>query len=75
VEKYGTARQETDDNVTRRMHFACCITKVTDTHSGYEILIASTATTVTLTRFNITFIRTLPHFCSMDISLFEELFV
>jgi len=35
-----TARQTTDDNTTRRMRFACCITKVTDTHSEYVILIA-----------------------------------
>jgi hypothetical protein len=40
VEKYGTARQATDDNITRRMRFACWITKATDTHSGYVILIA-----------------------------------
>jgi hypothetical protein len=40
VEKYGTARQATDDNIIRRMRFACCITKATDTHSEYVILIA-----------------------------------
>jgi hypothetical protein len=39
VEKYNTARQATGDNVTRRMRFACQITKVTDTHSEYVILI------------------------------------
>jgi hypothetical protein len=33
VEKLGTARQDTDDNIIRRMRFACCITKATDTHS------------------------------------------
>jgi hypothetical protein len=27
VEKYGTARQATDDNIIRRMRFACLITK------------------------------------------------
>jgi hypothetical protein len=32
VEKYGTARQATDDNIIWRMHFACWITKATDTH-------------------------------------------
>jgi hypothetical protein len=32
--------QTTDDNTTRRMRFACCITKATDTHSEYVILIA-----------------------------------
>jgi hypothetical protein len=40
VEKYGTARQPTDDNIIRRMRFARCITKTTDTHSEYVILIA-----------------------------------
>jgi hypothetical protein len=40
VEKYGTARQVTDDNIIRRMRFACWITKATDTHSEYVILIA-----------------------------------
>jgi hypothetical protein len=40
VEKYGTARQATDDNKIRRMRFACSITKATDTHSEYVILIA-----------------------------------
>jgi hypothetical protein len=40
VEKYGTDRQATDDNIIRRMRFACWITKATDTHSQYVILIA-----------------------------------
>jgi len=31
VEKYGKARQATDNNVIRRMRVACWITKVTDT--------------------------------------------
>jgi hypothetical protein len=39
VEKYGTARQATDDNIIRRMRFACRITKATDTHSEYVILL------------------------------------
>jgi hypothetical protein len=41
VEKYGRARQATDDNIIRRMRFACWITKATDTHSQYVILIPS----------------------------------
>jgi hypothetical protein len=41
VEKYGTARQATGDNVIRRMRFACWITKATDTRSGHVILTAS----------------------------------
>jgi hypothetical protein len=40
VEKHGTAEQTTDDNIIRRMRFACWITKATDTHSEYVILIA-----------------------------------
>jgi hypothetical protein len=40
VEKYGTARQATDDNIIRRMRFACWVTKAAYTHSKYVILIA-----------------------------------
>jgi hypothetical protein len=40
VYKYGTARQAADDNIIRRMRFACWITKATDTHSEYLIVIA-----------------------------------
>jgi hypothetical protein len=40
VEKHGTARQATDDNIIRRMRFACWITKATDTHTEYVIFIA-----------------------------------
>jgi hypothetical protein len=40
MEKYCTAGQATDDNITRRMRFACRITKATDTHSEYVILTA-----------------------------------
>jgi hypothetical protein len=40
VEKYGTARQATDDNIILHMLFAYWITKATDTHSGYAIIIA-----------------------------------
>jgi hypothetical protein len=36
--KYGRARQATDDNIIRRMRFACWITKATDTHSEYVIV-------------------------------------
>jgi hypothetical protein len=39
VEKYGTAGQATDGTIIRRMRFACWITKPTDTHSEYVILI------------------------------------
>jgi hypothetical protein len=56
VGKYGTARQATDDNIIRRMRFACWITKATDTHSECVILNCYyTATTVTRKRLiNIT---------------------
>jgi hypothetical protein len=40
VEKYGRARQATDDNITRFMCIACWITKATNTHSEYVIIIA-----------------------------------
>ena len=40
MEKCGTAGQTTGDNIIRRMRFACSITKATDTHSEYVILIA-----------------------------------
>jgi hypothetical protein len=40
VEKYGTARQATDGNITRRMRFACWIRHATNTHSEYVIFIA-----------------------------------
>jgi hypothetical protein len=40
VEKYGIDRETADDNIIRRMRFACCITKATDTDSEYVILIA-----------------------------------
>jgi hypothetical protein len=40
VEKYRTAGQATDDNMVRRMRFAWWVTKVTNTHSQYVILIA-----------------------------------
>jgi hypothetical protein len=40
VEKYGTARQATDDNIILRMRFACWITEATDTYSECVILIA-----------------------------------
>ena len=39
VIKYGTAAQTTDDNKIRRMRIVCRITKATDTHSEYVILL------------------------------------
>ena len=40
VEKRGTAREATGDNIIRRMRFACWISKATDTGSEYVIIIA-----------------------------------
>jgi hypothetical protein len=40
VEKYGTPRQATDDNITGFMRFACWITKATYTQSEYLIPIS-----------------------------------
>jgi hypothetical protein len=40
VEKYATARQASDDNITWRMRFIRCITKAKDTLSEYVIPIA-----------------------------------
>jgi hypothetical protein len=60
VEKCGTASVATDDKITRPMRFAFWITKATDTHSEYVILLAScTEKIVPRTRLNVTFIRTL----------------
>jgi len=39
AENYGRARQAIDDNIIQHMHFACWITKATDTHSEYVIQI------------------------------------
>jgi len=39
VEKYGRARQATDDSIIRRMRFASQITKATETDSNFVILI------------------------------------
>jgi fatty acid desaturase len=40
VESCGTAGQATDNNIIRRMRFACWITKAKYTHREYVILIA-----------------------------------
>jgi hypothetical protein len=39
VEKHSRARQATDNKIVWHMHTACWITKATDTHSEYVILI------------------------------------
>jgi recombinational DNA repair protein RecR len=60
VEKSGTARQTTDDNIIRRMRFACWVTKATDTLIIFNTRRFSTTTVVTPTRLSVAFIRTLP---------------
>ena len=40
MKKFGKARQDTSDNIIRRMRFAWWIAKATQTHSEYVILIA-----------------------------------
>jgi hypothetical protein len=40
IVKYGSVRQGTDFNILRGIRFACWITKTTNTHSEYVILIA-----------------------------------
>jgi hypothetical protein len=40
VQKYSTARQTTDDNAIWCMRLVCWITKATNTHSEYVIVIA-----------------------------------
>jgi len=40
VEKYGSARQATDENIIRRMRFTNWITKTTKTQVQYVMLIA-----------------------------------
>jgi hypothetical protein len=39
VEKHGTARQATDDNIVRCMRFACWITKATNTQKIQYLLL------------------------------------
>ena len=40
MEKYATARKAKDENIIRRMRFACWINKARGTHTEYVILIA-----------------------------------
>jgi hypothetical protein len=39
-EKYGTAVQETADNIIQRMRFACSVPSATDTRCEYVMIIA-----------------------------------
>jgi hypothetical protein len=60
VEKCGTARQATDDNIIRRMRFACWITKATNTLGICNIYCFATVTVVTRTRLSVHGLRALP---------------
>jgi len=39
MEKFSVARQATDDSIIGRIHSACWITRATNIHSEYVILI------------------------------------
>jgi len=54
VKKNGKTGQATDDNITRRMYFACWVTKATDTYSEYYTYCFCTAMMVTRTSFHVT---------------------
>jgi hypothetical protein len=58
MERYGTARHATDDNVKWSMYFACWITKATHTHPEYDTSCFSRATMVTQMHLNFMFIHT-----------------
>ena len=57
--KYCTARQVTDDIVTRRMSIACWIPKATNSHPNYAMLIAFPVQTMAArTRINYVYTHT-----------------
>jgi hypothetical protein len=60
--KHGTAGLATVDNIIRRICFACWITKTTDTHSEYVILIAFPRQEWFRERASVLRLRTLPLF-------------
>jgi hypothetical protein len=58
VEKYDTVRRDTDDNITQRKNFSCCLNQTTDTHLQYVIGALtdfSMVTMVTRTRLYVMF--------------------
>ena len=66
MEKYVRARQGTNDNKIRRMRFACCMTKATNTtHSEYVILTAFPRQHCSRERPQLYVIRTLHVTCSL----------
>jgi hypothetical protein len=73
VEGYGTDRQVKDDDIIRPLRFACRITKATDAHSEYVILIAFLRRQPLRERASVTFIRILPFFLLFHfISVYEK---
>jgi len=68
VNKYDRAGRDTDDNIIRRMRFACWITKATHTHTICNNYCFATATMVTQTRFNVMHVHTLSALCLLNLS-------
>jgi hypothetical protein len=62
MKKYGTTGQATDDNIIRRMRFACWIIRATATITEYIIHIAfpQQQWLATRMRLDVTFICTSP---------------
>jgi glycosylphosphatidylinositol transamidase (GPIT) subunit GPI8 len=79
MEKYGTAREATDDSIIRRMCFACRITKDTHTRartfSICNIYWFSTTNLVTRMRLSFALILTLPLFSNVYFILHMLLFL
>jgi hypothetical protein len=72
VQKYGTARQATADNIIWRIHIVVCWkTKAVNTLRICNTYCFSTATIVTRTRLNITSIRTLPVLLVFEVKYVE----
>jgi hypothetical protein len=67
MEKYVRLRQFTGGNITQCKHFACRLTKATDTNSEYRIL-SATAKMVMQQHLSVTFIRTMPVSLIINIS-------
>jgi len=76
VNKYDRVGRDTDDNVIRRMRFACWITKATNTRARartHTHIICTNycfaaATMVTRTRFNVTRVHKLSSVCLLNLS-------
>jgi hypothetical protein len=60
LEKYCRSTQATDDNIIRRMPFACWIPKATNTLRICNTYFFTMATVVTRTRLNVTLVHKLP---------------